>query len=60
MKGKISNREFVTIYTTVYNMCLQNKTYQHDFMIDFVQQYDHLINECKPKIFNKINIMNIY
>ena len=53
MKGKITNREFVIIYTTVYNMCLQNKRYQHDLYDRFCSTIrDHLINECKPKIFD--------
>eukprot|EP01084_Bolivina_argentea_P010147 18908_1 len=53
MKGKISNKEFVIIYTTVYNMCLQNKSYQHDLYDKFCLTIrDHLLNECKPAIFD--------
>jgi len=53
MKGRISNREFVIIYTTVYNMCLQNKAYQHDLYERFCATIrNHLLNECKPAIFD--------
>merc|ERR1719334_763306 len=53
MKGRISNREFAIIYTTVYNMCLQNKTYQHSLYDRFCNTIrDHLTQECKPAIFD--------
>lgn len=52
MKGKISNTEFAIIYTTVYNMCLQDKSYQHDLYARFCSTIrDHLLEECKPAIF---------
>jgi len=53
MKGRISNREFAIIYTTVYNMCLQNKTYQHSLYDRFCTTITtHLTTECKPAIFD--------
>eukprot|EP00485_Elphidium_margaritaceum_P010875 CAMPEP_0202690706 /NCGR_PEP_ID=MMETSP1385-20130828/5620_1 /ASSEMBLY_ACC=CAM_ASM_000861 /TAXON_ID=933848 /ORGANISM="Elphidium margaritaceum" /LENGTH=784 /DNA_ID=CAMNT_0049345997 /DNA_START=27 /DNA_END=2381 /DNA_ORIENTATION=+ len=53
MKGRISTREFVIIYTTVYNMCLQQKDFQHDLYNRFCSTVrDYLLNDCRPRIFD--------
>ena len=56
MNGKISNREFAIIYTTVYNMCLQKtpKSYAEELYDKFCLTIkNHLNNVCKPAIFSR-------
>ena len=55
MNGRISNKEFVIIYTTVYNMCLQKqpKSFAHELYMKYCETiHDHLRLVSKPAIFS--------
>ncbi len=55
MRGKIGHQEFSTIYTTVYNMCLQKpKSYADELYQKFEETVrKHLSQNARPQIFEK-------